>query len=71
MPVESDVVLTENECKEGVALFDAVIRPWEVLRKMSPNCLRETFGILLDQLLWSISMVKLPWMEKVLLVEWH
>lgn len=31
----------------------------------------QSFDILLDQLPWSISMVKLPWMEKILWVEWQ
>jgi len=30
-----------------------------------------TFDILLDQLPWGISMVKLPWMEKMIWVEWR
>lgn len=95
MPVESDVALTENEREEAVALLEAVIRHWEVLRNTSPDGLRGTFllrpgkvslrddgdwllqveaqsfDILLDQLPWSISMVKLPWMEKILWVEWR
>ncbi|MEO1401775.1 MAG: contractile injection system tape measure protein [Cyanobacteria bacterium J06635_1] len=31
---------------------------------------RETYDILLDQLPWSIRVVKLPWMPKLLYVEW-
>lgn len=30
-----------------------------------------TFDILLDQLPWGITMVKLPWMEKMIWVEWR
>jgi hypothetical protein len=30
-----------------------------------------SFDILLDQLPWGISMIKLPWMEKMLWVEWR
>jgi hypothetical protein len=30
----------------------------------------KSFDILLDQLPWGISMIKLPWMEKMLWVEW-
>lgn len=32
---------------------------------------RSSYDILLDQLPWSISMVKLPWMRKLLWVEWN
>lgn len=31
----------------------------------------QSFDILLDQLPWGISLVKLPWMERMLWVEWH
>ncbi len=95
IPVESDVALTDNEREEAVALLDAVIRHWEVLRNTSRDGLRGTFllrhgkvslrddgdwllqveaqsfDILLDHLPWSISMVKLPWMERMLWVEWQ
>lgn len=30
----------------------------------------QTYDILLDQLPWSISMIKLPWMQRMLWVEW-
>ncbi|MEN6620785.1 MAG: contractile injection system tape measure protein [Smithella sp.] len=95
LPVESDAALTEDEREEAVALLEAVIHHWEVLRNTSPDGLRGTFllrpgkvslrddgdwllqveaqsfDILLDQLPWSISMIKLPWMEKILWVEWR
>lgn len=32
---------------------------------------RNSYDILLDQLPWSISMVKLPWMRKLMWVEWN
>ena len=31
----------------------------------------QSFDILLDRLPWGISMIKLPWMEKMLWVEWR
>jgi len=31
----------------------------------------KSFDILLDQLPWGISMIKLPWMEKMMWVEWN
>ncbi len=31
---------------------------------------KKTYDILLDRLPWSICAVKLPWMEKLLIVEW-
>jgi hypothetical protein len=35
------------------------------------NLQSESFDMLLDLLPWSISLVKLPWMERPLLVEWR
>jgi hypothetical protein len=94
-PVETDLDLRDTETEEAVALLEAVIRHWEVLRNTSPDGLRGTFllrsgkvslrddgdwllqvesnsvDILLDQLPWGISMIKLPWMDKMLWVEWR
>ncbi|MBT9314469.1 contractile injection system tape measure protein [Leptothoe spongobia] len=45
-----------------------------ILRRHNHNWLlqaeRETHDILLDQLPWSIRVVKLPWMSEILYVEW-
>ena len=45
-----------------------------ILRRYNGNWLlqveRETYDILLDQLPWSIRVIKLPWMEQVLYTEW-
>ena len=93
-PVETNLELTDAETAEAVALLEAVIRHWDVLRNTSPDGLRGTFilrpgkvswrddgdwllqvepnsvDILLDQLPWGISMIKLPWMDIMLWVEW-
>jgi hypothetical protein len=94
-PVESPVDLTTVEQEEAVALLEAVVRHWQVLRNTSPDGLRGAFllrpgkvsfrdngdwflqiesrthDILLDQLPWGLSMVKLPWMGQILRVEWR
>lgn len=94
-PAESQMELTTTEQEEAVALLDAVIRHWQVLRNTSPDGLRgafllrpgkvslrddgdwflqiesHTYDMLLDQLPWSLSMVKLPWMGPLLRVEWR
>lgn len=45
-----------------------------ILRRHNANWLlqieRETYDVLLDQLPWSIQVIKLPWMEQVLYTEW-
>ncbi len=52
-----------------------LIRPGKVsLRKDGDWLLQveaNSFDILLDQLPWGIGMIKLPWMEKMLWVEWR
>ena len=94
-PVETNLELTDTEMTEAVALLEAVIGHWNVLRNTSPDGLRGTFllrpgkvslrddddwllqvesnsvDILLNQLPWGISMIKLPWMDKMLWVEWR
>lgn len=94
-PVESQMELTTTEQEEAVALLEAVIRHWQVLRNTSPDGLRAAFllrsgkvslrddgdwflqiesrahDVLLDQLPWGISMIKLPWMKYMLRVEWR
>ncbi|NGZ08803.1 MAG: hypothetical protein CV088_05370 [Nitrospira sp. LK70] len=94
-PVESPVDLTVVEQEEAVALLEAVIRHWQVLRNTSPDGLRGAFllrpgkvsfrddgdwllqiescthDILLDQLPWGLSMIKLPWMGHKLRVGWR
>jgi len=93
-PVETNLKLTDTETAEAVALLEAVIRHWDVLRNTSPDGLRGAFllrpgkvsvrddgdwllqiepssvDILMDQLPWGISMIKLPWMDMMLWVEW-
>lgn len=93
-PVETSLGLTDAETEEAVALLEAVIHHWDVLRNTSPDGLRGTFllrpgkvsrrddgdwllqvesnsvDILLNQLPWGISMIKLPWMDMMLWVEW-
>ncbi|MBK7936668.1 MAG: hypothetical protein IPJ82_06070 [Lewinellaceae bacterium] len=93
-PVTSDIILTDKEKEESIALLESAIRWWEALRSTSPDALRGTFlcrpgklsvrgdgdwllqverqsfDILLDHLPWGISAVKLPWMERILWVEW-
>ncbi len=94
-PVATGLDLTSSEKAEAVALLEAVIAHWQVLRNTSPDGLRSTFllragklslredgdwllqvesksfDILMDQLPWGISVIKLPWMGKMLWVEWH
>ena len=52
-----------------------LIRPGKVTFRDDGDWLLQvesnTFDILLDQLPWGISMIKLPWMEKMLWVEWR
>jgi hypothetical protein len=51
-----------------------LLRPGRVSRRYDGDWLlqveRKTCDILLDQLPWGIGMIKLPWMEKMLWVEW-
>ena len=92
--IDSDLQLTPDEIDEAVALLEAVIGHWTVLRNTSPDSLRGTFllrsgkvtrrknddwllqvesssvDILLNQLPWSISMIKLPWMDHMLWLDW-
>jgi hypothetical protein len=42
-PVDGDIVLTDKEKDEALALLEAAIRWWEALRDTSPNALRGTF----------------------------
>ncbi len=94
-PVKTNLELTDTEMTEAIALLEAVIGHWNVLRNTSPDGLRGTFllrpgkvflrddddwllqvesssvDILLNQLPWGISMIKLPWMDKMLWVEWR
>lgn len=42
-PVDIDVVLTELEKEEALALLQAVIRHWEALQSAAPDALRGTF----------------------------
>lgn len=93
-PVAMDVELTEVELDEAVALLEAVIRHWDVLKNTGIEGFRNTFllrsgklsqredgdwrlqvenkafDILMGQLPWGISMIKLPWMKQMLWVEW-
>jgi hypothetical protein len=93
-PVETSLGLTDAETEEALALLEAVIGHWDVLRNTSPDGLRGAFllrpgkvsrrddgdwllqvesnsvDILLNQLPWGISMIKLPWMDMMLWVEW-
>lgn len=52
-----------------------LIRPGKVSLKNDGDWLlqveAQSFDILLDQLPWGIGMIKLPWMEKMLWVEWR
>ena len=52
-----------------------LIRPGKLSLKDDGDWLLQveprTFDILLDQLPWGITMVKLPWMEKMIWVEWR
>ena len=49
-------------------------RPGKLLDRDGDRLLRveaESFDILLDQLPWGMSMIRLPWMSRLLLVEWR
>jgi hypothetical protein len=93
-PVESGIVLSEAEKAEALALLEAVIGHWQVLKNTSPNGLRGTFllrsgklsrkvgdwllqvesqsfDFLLGSLPWGIGMIRLPWMKRMLHVEWN
>lgn len=51
-----------------------LVRPGKLSQRENGDDLLQvetrSFDILLDQLPWGISMIKLPWMEKILRVEW-
>jgi hypothetical protein len=51
-----------------------LLRPGKLSRKADGDWLLQvetrTFDILLDYLPWGISMIRLPWMKKILSVEW-
>lgn len=49
-------------CREGLLS--------EIHKGYSLQITRNTFDILLDRLPWSYSLVALPWMEKMIYVEW-
>jgi hypothetical protein len=51
-----------------------LLRPGKLIRKEDGDWLLQvesrTFDVLLEHLPWGISMIKLPWMKKMLWVEW-
>ncbi|MGB6154158.1 MAG: contractile injection system tape measure protein [Pricia sp.] len=53
MPVAKDITLSKKEQKEAMAMLEALIRNWKVLKKTSIDGLRETFfsrdGKLVDE----------------------
>ncbi|GAA0879204.1 hypothetical protein GCM10009119_21720 [Algoriphagus jejuensis] len=80
--------------EECVALLQAVIGHWSILKNTSVDGLRETFlqrsgrisrvekgwklvverkavDVLLNKLPWGIGIVKLPWMNEMMYVEWN
>jgi hypothetical protein len=92
--IEAIIVLTEAEKAEAMALLEAVIAHWNVLKNTSADGLRGTFlmragklrerggewilqveahaaDILMVELPWGVSAVRLPWMKSMLWVEWN
>jgi hypothetical protein len=51
-----------------------LVRPGTLSRRDGDDLLRveaQSFDVLLDRLPWSVGMIQLPWMEKLLWVEWR
>lgn len=92
-PVPRESLLTQLEKNEANLLLKEAIKHWVVLKKTSPDGLRQMFlqrngklfkkgknyrlvverkaqDILLDKLTWNISLVKIPWLEELLYVDW-
>lgn len=93
-PVEKKIRLLKREMNKAVELLNVAIIQWEVLKRTTPDGLREGFlqrngklyrrneklylqmeassiDVLLDRLPWNLSLIKLPWMEHILRVEWR
>lgn len=92
-PLERESQLTDVLKEEAENLLAEVIRQWPVLKKTSPDGLRQLFiqrqgklvksrdgfklmverksqDVLLEKLHWNYSIVKFPWRDKLLFVEW-
>jgi hypothetical protein len=51
-----------------------LVRPGRLSRRGSDDVLQveaRSYDILLDQLPWGIGLIQLPWMEKILWIEWR
>jgi hypothetical protein len=63
-----------NTSREGLR-STFLLRPGKLSKKQDGDWLlqveNKSFDILLDQLPWGISMIKLPWMKQMLWVEWR
>ncbi|MBC7851303.1 MAG: hypothetical protein H7Y31_16285 [Chitinophagaceae bacterium] len=93
VPVENELIISENIQTASNELLSEVIRQWSRLKNTGIDGLRETFlqrpgklskvdngwllqveqksvDVLLGGLPWGISVIKLPWMETLLYVDW-
>jgi hypothetical protein len=63
-----------NTSREGLR-STFLLRPGKLSKKQDGDWLlqveNKSFDVLLDQLPWGISMIKLPWMKQMLWVEWR
>lgn len=94
LAINKQVKLLKRELKEADHMLKAAIASWGILKKTSPEGLREGFlrrkgkiyvrnerihllveksgiDVLLDQLPWTLSIIKYPWLKDFIKIEWR
>jgi len=94
LPINIGVKLLKWHYKEADHMLKAAIAAWGILKKTSPDGLREGFlkrkgkvylgnerihflveksgiDVLLDQLPWTLSILKYPWLKDFIKIEWR
>jgi hypothetical protein len=83
-PVDTDILLTDEEKQEVNDLLLAVIGHWNILKDTSPDGLRETFlqregrlqfinnewRLLVEQKAWDVLLQHLPWTISMIKLPW-